>query len=80
MGKKQFCFFQTAETGNRAPNSGSLEEGVKSEQVGFHSVTRAISPCQHERDGLVGGALVTVWWVSNLGMLVHLLERSQIKE
>ena len=22
MGKKQFCFFQTAETGNRTPNSG----------------------------------------------------------
>ena len=22
MGKKQFCFFQTAETGNRTPDSG----------------------------------------------------------
>ena len=22
MGKKHFCFFQTAETGNRTPNSG----------------------------------------------------------
>ena len=27
MGKKQFCFFQTAETGNRTPNSGVKGSG-----------------------------------------------------
>ena len=28
MGKKQFCFFQTAETGNRAPDSGVKGSGA----------------------------------------------------
>ena len=28
MGKKQFCFFETAETGNRAPNSGVKGSGA----------------------------------------------------
>ena len=28
MGKKHFCFFQTAETGNRAPNSGVKGSGA----------------------------------------------------
>ena len=28
MGKKQFCFFQTAETGNRAPDSGLKDSGA----------------------------------------------------
>ena len=28
MGKKQFCFFQTAETGNRTPNSGVKGSGA----------------------------------------------------
>ena len=28
MGKKQFCFFQTAETGNRTPDSGVKGSGV----------------------------------------------------
>ena len=27
MGKKHFCFFQTAETGNRTPNSGVKGSG-----------------------------------------------------
>ena len=29
MGKKHFCFFQTAETGNRTPNSGVKGSGDK---------------------------------------------------
>ena len=28
MGKKQFCFFQTAETGNRTPDSGVKGSGA----------------------------------------------------
>ena len=28
MGKKHFCFFQTAATGNRAPNSGLQDSGA----------------------------------------------------
>ena len=28
MGKKQFCFFETAETGNRTPNSGVKGSGA----------------------------------------------------
>ena len=28
MGKKHFCFFQTAETGNRAPDSGVKGSGA----------------------------------------------------
>ena len=28
MGKKHFCFFQTAETGNRTPNSGVKGSGA----------------------------------------------------
>ena len=28
MGKKQFCFFQTAETGNRTPDSGVEGSGA----------------------------------------------------
>ena len=28
MGKKHFCFFQTAETGNRTPNSGEKGSGA----------------------------------------------------
>ena len=28
MGKKQFCFFQTAETGNRTPDSGVKDSGA----------------------------------------------------
>ena len=28
MGKKHFCFFQTAETGNRTPNSGVKSSGA----------------------------------------------------
>ena len=28
MGKKQFCFFQTAESGNRAPDSGVKGSGA----------------------------------------------------
>ena len=28
MGKKHFCFFQTAETGNRTPNSGVKGRGA----------------------------------------------------
>ena len=28
MGKKQFCFFQTAETGNRTPDSGVIGSGA----------------------------------------------------
>ena len=28
MGKKHFCFFQTAETGNRTPNSGVEGSGA----------------------------------------------------
>ena len=28
MGKKHFCFFETAETGNRAPNSGVKGSGA----------------------------------------------------
>ena len=28
IGKKQFCFFQTAETGNRTPNSGVKNSGA----------------------------------------------------
>ena len=28
MGKKHFCFFETAETGNRTPNSGVKGSGA----------------------------------------------------
>ena len=28
MGVKHFCFFQSAETGNRAPNSGVKDRGA----------------------------------------------------
>ena len=41
MGKKQFCFFQTAETGNRTPDSG-----VKGSSANHYP--RAPAPCDLE--------------------------------
>ena len=38
MGKKHFCFFQTAETGNRTPNSGVKGSGA-------NHYPRAPAPC-----------------------------------
>ena len=34
MGKKNFCFFQTAETGNRTPNSGVKGSGANHHPIG----------------------------------------------
>ena len=53
MGKKHFCFFQTAETGNRAPNSG-----VKSS--GANHYPRA--PAQQDSQ-VNSSVLITVWRV-----------------
>ena len=46
MGKKQFCFFETAETGNRTPDSGVKGSGV-------NHYPRAPAP------GLVGAVEIT---------------------
>ena len=43
MGKKQFCFFQTAETGNRTPDSG-----VKGSGANHYPRAPARAPSKHE--------------------------------
>ena len=64
MGKKQFCFFQTAETGNRTPDSGVKGSGA-------NHYPRA--PAQFD---LVGEITWKVFHVSSLNLLCMLLVTS----
>ena len=51
MGKKQFCFFQTAETGNRTPDSGVKGSGA-------NHYPRAPAPKGGERVSAVAGVCI----------------------
>ena len=58
MGKKHFCFFQTAETGNRTPNSGVKGSGANH----YPRAPARIVVVKGSR--LEGGILLLVWkWV-----------------
>ena len=59
MGKKHFCFFQTAETGNRTPNSG-----VKSSGANHYPRAPALSPgCNTGWPGVICGVHPGRWGV-----------------
>ena len=52
MGKKHFCFFQTAETGNRTPNSSVKGSGA-------NHYPMAPAPCVDNRDKLYKYKILT---------------------
>ena len=61
MGKKQFCFFQTAETGNRTPDSG-----VKGSGANHYPRAPALKWVKIRLNNLAVEGLITVIYNVNL--------------
>ena len=57
MGKKQFCFFQTAETGNRTPNSGVKGSGANHYPRAPAQLLICESPTRSGTCGYLGDAM-----------------------
>ena len=82
MGKKQFCFFQTAETGNRTPDSGVKGSGANHYPIGRWTERRYNREMLHWASigSLLGQYLVWPWWhefserVVNMVHVVWLVE------
>ena len=69
MGKKQFCFFQTAETGNRTPDSG-----VKGSGANHYPRAPAQYPLEKQEFGRVTSKLIIS---ENIGRMINLSTLSQ---
>ena len=60
MGKKQFCFFQTAETGNRTPDSGVKGSGVNHYPRAPAQIRTQVQMCDKSTALLFGPELITL--------------------
>ena len=77
MGKKHFCFFQTAETGNRTPNSGVKGSGANHYPRAPARKPLGVKPCYRQQGLTPRGPTLSqhhVWSIfekNNFGQTLH---------